>query len=140
MGLLPFPLKRNKLGPLPSPPLKNDTRGLARGWSVYVRPITDPWPRCGWCTRTAPLLIDIKRCSSTRGAQPYRCKGPPSFRSCSQLLAQQAKSLLAPKRNQTSTSVPRLCRMARPRRAGKLRVPLPRGVLRKRTCSRSQER
>ena len=48
---------------------KNHPPGLARDWSIYVRPRTDPWRGCGWCPRTAPLIIDIKRRSGTRGVQ-----------------------------------------------------------------------
>ena len=67
-------------------------------WSVSVRPRTDPWRGCGWCPWTAPLIIDIKRRSGTRGLQLCRCKPPPKpakLHDPAELFAQQAKSVLA---------------------------------------------
>ena len=58
---------------------KNHPPGLAWDWSVSVRPRTDPWRGCGWCPWTAPLIIDIKRRSGTRGLQLCRCKPPPKL-------------------------------------------------------------
>ena len=72
--------------------------GLAWDWSVSVRPRTDSWRRCGWCPRTAPLIIDMKRCSGTRSLHLCRCKAPPKptkLHDPAELLAQQAKSVLA---------------------------------------------
>ena len=57
-----------------------------------------PEVRCGWCPRTAPLIIDIKRCSGTRSLHLCRCKAPPKptkLHDPAELLAQQAKSVLA---------------------------------------------
>ena len=65
----------------------NHPPGLARDWSIYVRPRTNPWRGCGWCPRTAPLIIDIKRCSGTRGLQLCRCKPPPKPAKLQRLLA-----------------------------------------------------
>ena len=81
-----------------TPKEKNHPPGLAWDWSVSVRPRTDSWRRCGWCPRTAPLIIDIKRCSGTRGLHLCRCKAPPKptkLHDPAELLAQQAKSVLA---------------------------------------------
>ena len=64
-----------------TPKEKNHPPGLARDWSISVRPRTNPWRRCGWCPRTAPLIIDIKRRSGTRGVQLCRCKAPPKLQS-----------------------------------------------------------
>ena len=77
---------------------KNHPPGLAWDWSVSVRPRTDPWRGCGWCPWTAPLIIDIKRRSGTRGLQLCRCKPPPKpakLHDPAELFAQQAKSVLA---------------------------------------------
>ena len=81
-----------------TPKEKNHPPGLAWDWSVSVRPRTDPWRGCGWCPWTAPLIIDIKRRSGTRGLQLCRCKPPPKpakLHDPAELFAQQAKSVLA---------------------------------------------
>ena len=91
---------RRPLTPFPKsdPQGKKSHPGLAWDWSVPVRPRTDSWRRCGWCPRTAPLIIDIKRCSGTRSLHLCRCKAPPKptkLHDPAELLAQQAKSVLA---------------------------------------------
>ena len=81
-----------------TPKEKNHPPGLAWDWSVSVRPRTDPWRGCGWSPWTAPLIIDIKRRSGTRGLQLCRCKPPPKpakLHDPAELFAQQAKSVLA---------------------------------------------
>ena len=87
----------------------NQPPRLARDWSISVRPRTEPWRRCGWCPRMAPLIIGIKRCSGTRGLQLCRCKAPLNpaklhdptiLRSC---LLNRRNRCLHPKRNRKST-------------------------------------